>query len=430
MDDAKKIADYYTGEVKVPFEPNRNAFITSSSGTTINGVVKGVVATNESTIAQMQMSDVSDIAYFPGDRCLNNFPPTASTSLNCLFFQPLFSGLTIVSDPRVSEKDFYNQIIDLKPNNVLSTGSMWETFFTRVYQEIKSGKKFDFSFANKWSVGGEGIDTKKFIMWNEILQKCGGKHKLYSGYGLSEFFAVVTADTNYYKTNTNNSRPVIGVGYPFCGITVGIFDRDGNELPYNTRGELWAKSESNMKEYYNKPELTEKTIINGWIHTGDLAEMDETGAVFVWGRMNDRIIVDDQSLYLFDIANKIKENPLINDAIVLQMNANTDGYSLVAHIVWNENVSNEEKNEMLLEIDNEIKKYLPACVKIIGYAEHGVMIPYSPTTLKKDKNRLSKQTNGYVQVKDGNICEIELEPNNGAYDIVYKNGEKVKKIVL
>ena len=55
------------------------------------------------------MGDISEIQYYPGDRCLCHFPPTASTALNMLFLVPLFKGETVVMDPRVSEKDFYNQ---------------------------------------------------------------------------------------------------------------------------------------------------------------------------------------------------------------------------------------------------------------------------------------------------------------------------------
>ena len=64
-DKAREIANYYSGEVKVPFIPNRSTFITSSSGTTVGGIVKGTVATNESTISQLYMGNVSDIQYFP-----------------------------------------------------------------------------------------------------------------------------------------------------------------------------------------------------------------------------------------------------------------------------------------------------------------------------------------------------------------------------
>ena len=64
-DKAKELSDYYTGNVKVPFKSNRRTFITSSSGTTIGGIVKGTEATNETTISQLFMGKESNIQYFP-----------------------------------------------------------------------------------------------------------------------------------------------------------------------------------------------------------------------------------------------------------------------------------------------------------------------------------------------------------------------------
>lgn len=68
VDIAKKMAGYYTGKVKVPFKENRNAFITSSSGTSLKGGVKGVIATNESAIAQLYQADNAGINYIAGDK--------------------------------------------------------------------------------------------------------------------------------------------------------------------------------------------------------------------------------------------------------------------------------------------------------------------------------------------------------------------------
>ena len=142
---AKAFADKYNGNLKAPFISDRPALITSSSGTTAGGIVKGVVATNEAVIAQVYSTSFSDNRYALGDRTLNHFPPTAATSLNVLFFVPLFSGATVIIDPRVSENDFYNQLTRLKPNVCINTSSLWQTFYNRLNNEIKKGKSFDFS---------------------------------------------------------------------------------------------------------------------------------------------------------------------------------------------------------------------------------------------------------------------------------------------
>lgn len=425
LDDAKKISDYYTGNVKEKFAPNRSAFITSSSGTTVGGIVKGTVATNESTLTQLQMATASEVQYYPGDRCLNSLPPTASTSLNVMFFLAMYRGLTVLIDPRVSERDFYNQVVGLKPNIALTTGSMWEAFFNRVYNEMKQGKKFDFSYAKGWTIGGEGTDVQKYDKWNEIMRKANATNELFSGYGLSELFSAISVDKLNIKPSKR--KQIMDVGIPYAGITVGVFDENGNELSYNERGELWIKSNSAMKEYYNKPELTGDIIIDGWVHTGDLAEIDEEGFLYIWGRVKDGIeLPNGQRLHLFDIANKIKESPFIDDAIVLSMPTDEEN-TLVAHIVWNENVSESDKDEYFEMINQTMIESLPENVSVIGYSEHDTMLPYSITTLKKDKNKLSKQTSGYIQIKDGKLVDVSfLSTKNGKYEVKIESLTKGK----
>ena len=412
----KSLAKDYHGEVKVPFVPNRPAFITSSSGTTVDGVVKGCVATNESTITQLFMSDVSEVQYFPGDRCLTNFPPTASTALDCLFILPLFRGMIVLFDPRVSEQDFYNQLIQSKPNLVIITGSMWEAFFNRFSFEEANGKMFDLSYVRAWVVGGEGTDINKYKKWDEIVEKNGGV-KLFSGYGSSELFSATCCEK--YDARYDFSRSIMSVGTPYAGITVGVFDDNGKELSYNQRGELWIKSKSAMKGYYNKSELTAQTLVDGWIHTGDLAEIDENGFVYIWGRIKDT--VEDRKgnkLFLFDIAYKIKEKPYIDDAIVLPMATEDKTISLVAHIVWSGNPTANEQKQYIEELNASMKEYLPESFTMVAYSVHDIMLPYSPTTLKKDKNRLSKQTDGYIQVIDGKVCGAKFVlKDDGKYEI-------------
>lgn len=404
-DKAMDIACYYSGPVKVPFESNRNAIITSSSGSTIGGVVKGTVATNESVLGQIWSGYYTKTPFYPRDRVLNNFPPTASTSLNSLFLLGLFFGSTIVMDPRVSDEDFYRQLTILKPNIALSTGSFWKVFFNRVKKEMKQGKKFDFSYAKGWTIGGEGIDVKDFLMWEEIMAMANAYNGLFSGFGLSEDFSAVSVDN--VNATRDYSRPMVGVGVPQIGMVISIFDKDGNELTYNQRGEVRVKSKATMKEYYGKPELTAKTKVEDWILTGDLGDMDENGFLYIWGRMTNSIKTDKSEIYLFDIANKIKEESYIDDALVLAIPTDDNPNNLVAHIVWSEDVLNEDKTPYIIKLNEVMSEYLPSEITLETYAEHDEMIPYSPTTLKKDGNRLAAQSRGFMQVKDGKLESVE-----------------------
>lgn len=422
-DKAKDIANYYTGDVKVSFKENRSAIITSSSGTTVGGVVKGVVATNESVISQVYSGSVSEIPYYPGDRVLNHFPFTASTSLNSLYMLPLFNGLTVLIDPRVSENDFYNQLINLKPNIALNTGSAWESFFNRIEREMARGKRFDFSYAKGWTIGGEGTDTDKYKKWNDIMVRCGAKG-IYSGYGLSEVFSAATVEK--VDARYDLSKQIMSVGLPQAGMVTGVFDKKNNEVSYNCRGELKIRTDAAMKGYYNKPEMTDLVKQNGWISTGDMGEIDENGFVYVWGRMTDKIVSNaGTEVYLFDVANKLKENDFIDDAVVLKMPISGNDNNLVAHIVWNKKYINEDKEMYINKMNEQMVSFLPSDITLSAYAEHEIMLPYSPTTLKKDKNKMSKQFGGYIQMIDGKLENVEFVMNDeGKLTVAYNQEEK------
>ncbi len=238
------------------------------------------------------------------------------------------------------------------------------------------------------------------------MERSNAYNMLFSGYGSSELFSATSVET--IDARYDFSKPIMSVGIPYAEITMGVFDDNGNELEYNKRGELRIKSRSAMKEYYNKPELTAQTKVNGWIHTGDLAEIDEQGFVYIWGRMKDTVkLTNGREIYLFDIANKIKEKDYIDDAIVLEMPVDHHSVNLVAHIVGDRSVKETDKESHLKELTTYIKEWEPDICLCI-YAIHEGMLPYSPTTLKKDKIKMSKQLEGYVQVMDEQIYKIRF----------------------
>ena len=413
-DKAKQIADYYTGKVEVPFVSNRTAFITSSSGTSIGSTVKGVMATNESILSQVFSTCYSDIPYAPGVKVLNHFPPTAATSMNSIFLSPIYSGATVAIDPRVSFKDFYNQIMTLKPNVIINTSSMWELFFAKIEQELNAGKKFDFSYATGWMIGGEGTSVKKLKWMNDIMRRCNGT-RLYGGYGLSEVFSGICIDR--IDVECDYSKPVTCVGIPQAGMTVRVVDKDGNELSYNQRGSLEVETTAAMKGYYNKPELTAKAKDGYVIRTGDQVEIDEKGYLYVWGRCDNHLTLKDNSqVYLFDVEVLIKENDCVSDAVVLSKPTQNNEYNLVAHIVWADDYTNDQKKEFIAQFNQQLAEFLPEEVVVSGFAEHDKMLPYSPTTLKKDRNGMLAQNEGYLQTANDQLINVNFIKNeNGQY---------------
>jgi acyl-CoA synthetase (AMP-forming)/AMP-acid ligase II len=93
-------------------------------------------------------------------------------------------------------------------------------------------------------------------------------------------------------------------------------------------GELCIKGETCMREYYNNPEATAATIINGWVHSGDLAVMDEEGFITLVDRTKDMIITGGENVYSKEVEDAIAEHPAVADAVIIG----------VPHPQWGETV--------------------------------------------------------------------------------------------
>lgn len=399
--DAKKIADYYTGEYKVPFEPGRISAITTSSGTTSNKV-KGIMDTNEGILASLQCTINAETGYTEGKRTYTCFPPTASTSLNCLQLLPTFTGGTIIFDPRVDVDKWYERVDKYHPDITITTGPVWERYIQDLLAyERKTGKIKDLSWVDYFIMGGAGTNPEILRRNNAIIRGRGAQRDFKVGYGFSEVFGVLSVTKyNGYYNEMNNDRPVIGVGIPLPGYVVGIFDENGQELPYGEghRGELWIKAPSNMEGYFNKKEATAAAMKDGWIHSGDLCEIDEDGNIYFYGRMKNHIIVKDEKVYLFDIANKIRTYFKLHDIFLEKKKLSNGKESIVLYFVQNEELRIDTK-ELLSMIDKYVNQFN---IKIDGYKEAYSSLTIDPTTLKP-KN---KDVDGFIKYKEEKLYDI------------------------
>ena len=401
-DEAYNIGNHYIGDLKPEFTKNSPAFITYSSGTTSNAL-KGTIATNESAISQMRQGKYADMGYEEGKVCLAQFPPTASTALNCLFLSPFYCGMILKMYPSPDYREFYKQVMESKPHFTISTGAVWREFFKEY--ESKS-RKPSLDFLKVAVIGGDGATLEEIEWMNSILGKHSDHKTMHQGYGLSESFSVVTFDKPGLKFDEKPKNKVVAtVGIPYPGMTVGIFGEDGKELGYNERGELYVKSRSNMLGYYHNPELTEKmyTEDKEWIKTGDICEIDEEGRIFLYGRENDYIEYgDNKKAYLFDIANNIKAlfNGAVSDCIVRRYDDGTDTPKVLCHLVLkNQNKLDNPKDVLALErmfyiIDEYIESLYKGGVQVLGYKLHDEF-KINPASLKTNRLILDKELDDF-----------------------------------
>ena len=132
-------------------------------------------------------------------------------------------------------------------------------------------------------------------------------------------------------------------GKSFFHTRVRIADSDGRELPRGEPGEIQVQGPHNMKEYWNRPDATAETVVDGWLHTGDVAVMDEEGFVTIQDRMKDMIISGGENVYPAEIENILLSHPGIADAAVIGQASAKWGESPLAIIVRKDMALTEEQ---------------------------------------------------------------------------------------
>ncbi len=134
------------------------------------------------------------------------------------------------------------------------------------------------------------------------------------GWGMTETCATVTGNGAEDYANRPDS----------CGVAVPVSELqirdpvDGKTLlAPNTVGELWSSGPQNMKGYWNKPEATAQTLVDGWVRTGDLAKLDEEGFCFIIDRAKDMLIRGGENIYCIEVENVLYDHPAVMDAALV-----------------------------------------------------------------------------------------------------------------
>jgi acyl-coenzyme A synthetase/AMP-(fatty) acid ligase len=143
----------------------------------------------------------------------------------------------------------------------------------------------------------------------------------------------------------------VGKGIP--GVSLRVVREDGTEAPAGEIGEIIASGENIMKGYWNNEEDTKSVIKNGWLYTGDLAETDEDGYIYVKGRKDDIIKHLGHRISPVEIEAAINSCEQVLESAVIGIE-NNDGKQIKAYIVLKDSISCAE------EINAHVKKLLPA----------------------------------------------------------------------
>ncbi len=143
-------------------------------------------------------------------------------------------------------------------------------------------------------------------------------------YGLTEGGVMTILDKTHYAT-----KP-LSVGIPPPFFEMKILDEQGKPAPAGQVGEIVGRGPMMMAGYYKRPELTQKAIVDGWLHSGDLGYMDEEGFVYLVDRQKDMIISGGVNVYPRDIEEIIVQHPAVREAAVFGVPSEKWGESPMA----------------------------------------------------------------------------------------------------
>ncbi len=304
------------------------AMILYTSGTT--GVAKGVMLSHRNFAAQVS-SMFAAFDYGPGDIFFSVLPLHHVFEFTTGFLAPLDAGSTIVYARSLKSRVLKEDLLAVRPTVMLVVPLLMEKIVEGIHKEVSrsSGvKRFAFNGLRSISkVGGRkaarlffksvrariGMDRLKYLIsggaamprWvSQELEIMG--FPILQGYGLTEAAPVVSV-------NPPNRPKNESVGLPLPGVKVKIVNQNIEGI-----GEIAVRGDNVMVGYYKNPSATEKTIVDGWLMTGDLGRMDIDGYIYVVGRKKAVIVTKGgKNIYPEEIEEVIGESPFVAEVVVL-----------------------------------------------------------------------------------------------------------------
>lgn len=161
------------------------------------------------------------------------------------------------------------------------------------------------------------------------------------GFGISE----ASPATSINPVGGVNKAGSIGLPLPNTEVKIVDLNDKNKELPPGKEGELVIKGpQVSEKGYYNMPKETEKTFIDGWLYTGDIARMDEEGYIYIVDRLKDMIIAGGYNIYPRDIDEVLYTHPKIAEACAKGVPDEYRGETVKAYIVLKQGETMTDKD--------------------------------------------------------------------------------------
>lgn len=449
--------------------PDDYANISYTSGTTADP--KGILLTHRNYTANVEQAQ-SVIGVTPQDRMLIILPLDHCFAHVAGFYTMMSYGASIGTVPagRTPMEALRNiplSIQELKPTVMLSVPALAKNFKKNIEAGVKAkGPKVEklYYTALKMAIeynkegynkGGLGQAWKKPLLalfdkliFKSVRQALGGQMKffvgggalldidlqkyyyaigipMYQGYGLSEATPIISANSP--------ERHILGSsGCVVKPMDIKICDTEGRELLYGEKGEIVILGENVMAGYWKNPKATAETVVDGWLHTGDMGYMKDKDFLYVVGRFKSLLISADGEKYSPEgIEESLVENSRYIDQVVLH---NSQDPYTIALLVPNKEAlksfvketapgtaldSEEAKKLMLGKIQDEVNSYRKGGKNFGAFPER--WLPAAVCVLPEPFTEQNHMVNSTMKIVRGKVEQAYQDRMAFAYTPEGKN---------
>lgn len=275
-----------------------DALLLYTSGTT--GLPKGVILSHKNMVAGGEYTTLAH-ELKPEDRALCSLPLYHINGEVVTAVTPLVSGGSVVMPHKFSVSDFWEFISEYRCTwfSVVPTIISFLTSSTDI-----EGKKLHLQQLRFGRSASSALPPSLHKTFEDKF-----KVPIIETMGLTETAAPV------FSNPMDPSRRKYGSPGQAVGNMAKIIDKEGQEVPRGTQGEIMIKGDNVMKCYYKAPDKTAEALERDeWLHTGDLGYMDDDGFVFVTGRIKELIIKGGENIAPREIDEALYKHPAVQDA--------------------------------------------------------------------------------------------------------------------
>ncbi len=375
-----------------------------TSGTT--GSPKGVMLTHKNFTA-MTAKLAGTFSLYKHDALLSVLPMHHTFEFSAGFLMPLMHGASITYLEEIDADSLASALADGGVTGMVGVPALWQLLERKIYKNVADrGILVERAFDAIVEVNrnlrdsiGVGFGRVAFL---PVHQKLGGRLRLlisggsalpadtmkafrglgfnlYEGYGMTESAPVLTV------TRPGDKLIPGSVGRPLPGIDIRIDKPDAAGV-----GEVCAKGPNVMLGYFENPEATAQTLIDGWLHTGDLGRVDPDGNLFIVGRQKELILgPSGENVYPDELEDLYGDSPYVKELSVVGLTLAQADHETVAALVVpdydHEGKDREAVREEVREHLRQVGKQLPLYkrLKVVHLWDHDL----PRTSTRKVKRR-------------------------------------------